>query len=245
MASSPKNSSENPPPRELEQRLTILEGIGASSAQKLSEIGIVRIADLAQLNPSALGDQLRSANYDVKLATLEKWIEQARQFMASVDTEPPPESSAVASEPLARSRVVEAEAQLTPAANGEKPDLWEEIGNFHITAQAYADGADLRHRWVIRHLETNGVEILPDIVGDRLHDWMTPRLSEINRDRDSTAKTMASPLMQFTGLKVRQPSNPNSPVSVDLPHHTMPPEIDAHTAFILEIDFSITDSGQR
>lgn len=246
MASSPNVNPEGLSPQEPDYPLTSLTGLGTNSARKLADIGITRIADLAQMNASALEEQCRGANYDIKHATLAKWIDQARQFMARAATTSSPQvATASDSQALPPASDRETAEQVSAVANEDVPDRWEEVGNFHITAQVYPDTAVPRYRWVIRHLETNVVDVLPDIVGDRLSDWMMPHLSEPTRDLDSTVKTMSPSPMQFIGLKIHQLSNPNSPISVDLPHHTMPPAIDGNLPFTLEINCMLTDEGQR
>ncbi len=135
--------------------LKIIKGIAKTWENRLHEIGVRTIENLASSEAANIRNKLQTAGHTTSLDVVEDWIEKARVYLTAVKTESP-----------------KSEVSTTE---------WETFAEFFVDYQRRpASGGGWKQRTRVHRMRNGGKDKLWDgIVGEPVSRWMLEQLGEV------------------------------------------------------------------
>ncbi|MGF1458543.1 MAG: hypothetical protein ACFBSG_05900 [Leptolyngbyaceae cyanobacterium] len=249
------SGSQGPNPAEYPDELTSISSIDITIAQKLATIDITQPAELAAADATNLAQQLNTDEDPVTPDMTAQWVTAAQRHCEAVSAAAPSE---VTSEP----KTVAAAAPESPSSEGEPAeadpttvaseaiDPTESapegitVGRFEITIQSLPETAAPTYQTTIQNLETDAQCMFEGLLSDRLQTWIQGQLTTEHQETAPAAPEIPPSVLKVTAVSLLQNNNPNSPISVDIPHQSIPPALSSRLPMVLEVSFDLTSWGQ-
>ncbi len=208
--------------------LTHIRGIGTSRKRRLASLGIHTVSDLARATATDLIQQVKDRGYNIAPVEIVEWIAQAQRLLIAL--------------PGAADELPKMQASDRPGGVSEpilEPMIdspavaWSPFASFVIEFQNRTIDGQTEQQTVIRHLETDTVEVWPGVTTEPLQPWVNARLqSQLRQD----AQPIGTPITVDIGqLRLVRSRWAGIPMTVDATRRLFPEAINASEPFTLEI----------